>query len=94
VSYVIGILMHKVDFAMAYSLHMNSKKGKAGFIRNLGMSHFQILVPQRKFEQGKPIETNRKNETVLLVSEIPAADLRLWKFITDSRKIIFKRFQL
>jgi hypothetical protein len=44
---------------------MNSKKENVGFVINLGMSIFQIPVPQRKFEQGKSTETNRKNETVL-----------------------------
>ena len=92
--YVTGIPMHKVNFAMAYNLHMNSKKGRADFVRNLRMSTFLILVPQKKDKTRKATETNRKNETVLQVSEILAADLQLWKFITKSRKIIFRRFQL
>jgi hypothetical protein len=39
-------------------------------------------------------EINRNNETVLHVSEILAADLQLWKFITKSTKLVFRRFQL
>ena len=46
-----------------------SKERRAGFVRNLRMSIFQILMPQRKFEQVKLTETNGKNETVLQVQK-------------------------
>ena len=53
VKFATRILMHNANFVMSYNLYTNSKKGKAGFVRNLGMSIFPKQVSQREFKQGK-----------------------------------------